>query len=447
MPLAEEFEVQWPMIEKHLKGSSFSMTAPMITPEGDRAVQPRFKIGERARLRPRDWRGQRFILRTDVSQFYPSLYTHSIPWALEGKQTAKRNIGKTVSDRLDKMLRNISDGQTMGIPIGPDTSLLAAEIVLRAVDKEIGSGVRMRGHRYIDDYELAFRSRSEAERALVRIEDALAEYELAINPTKTEILELPQPFQDEWVHDLLTFRVRDAGPHQMISDLLALFSRAAAISGSRTRSGPLKYALQRCRDIEISNHQVWNAFQNLVWSAVSSEPTTMAVALDVLMAKMHSGNLRVNKLAATEAIEAVLLTHAPVRNASEVVWALWAAVTLDVKLSKQVASAVCAVDDDFVAILALDADERGLFSSPLDLTNWEGLIDYDNVLSGPHWLLAYEGSVRKWLESASPKIGKDPFFKVLRARRVRFYTPDRKRTPFTGPSGPLPGGLVPDEYV
>jgi hypothetical protein len=41
----------------------------------------------------------------------------------------------------------------------------------------------------------------------------------------------------------------------------------------------------------------------------------------------------------------------------------------------------------------------------------------------------------------------DDYFKVLKRRQVRFYDEDPHRNPFTGPAGPLPGGLVPDEYV
>lgn len=444
--LAEEFEAQWPAIRKHVRGNAFSTSRPVVTLTLERAVRPRFRMGERDRLRPRDWRGQRFVLRTDVNQFYSSLYTHAIPWALEGKQTAKQNIGKTTSDRLDKAMRNVSDGQTMGVPVGPDTSFLAAEIVLTAVDKSLASKLPLRGHRYLDDYELAFTTRSAAEEAQALLEDTLADYELAINPTKTKILELPQPFHEGWTHELSTFDIRSDSASKTISDLIALFSHAAAIS--RARSGPLKYALLRSREIEIGNEEVWVAFQNLVWSAVSAEPTTMAPALDLLEEKSTASEFEIDRDAAGEVIEALIRTHSPVRNASEVAWGLWASIVLDVKMTKQAAKGVADMEDDFVALLALDASSRGLFgSNEVDASNWETLTDYDGVMSGPHWLLAYEGSVRKWLKGPRRYVTKDRFFRTLRRRRVRFYDPDPSPSPYTGPAGPLPGGLVPDEYV
>jgi hypothetical protein len=442
--LADECESQWTRISSHVGSNPFSMSTPVVTRTLERAIRPRFRFGERDRLRPLDWRGQRFLLRTDISQFYSSLYTHSIPWALEGKQFAKQNIGRTQSDPLDKALRDISDGQTMGVPIGPDTSFLAAEIVLTAVDGAMAKKVRLRGHRYIDDYELAFRSRSEAEQAQALLEEELARYELAINPTKTVILELPQPFLESWTHELSTFPIRSGNSSQTLTDLLALFSRAAALA--RSTSGPLKYALLRSRDAQIDS-DIWDPFQNLVWSAVSAEPTTMATALDVLGEKTEPPAMAINKDGATEMIEGLILTHSPVRNASEVAWALWAAILLDVPLSAEIAKSICAMEDDFVALLALDAASRGVFrTGQLDLTAWETSTDYDGVLEGPHWLLAYEGSVRKWLSAPRKRVGSDSFFRVLRARKVRFYNGAPKRNPFTGPAGPLPGGLVPDDY-
>ena len=57
----------------------------------------------------------------------------------------------------------MQDGQTMGIPIAPDASLIVSEIVLTAIDESFQATARIRGLRYIDDYELVFSSTSEAD--------------------------------------------------------------------------------------------------------------------------------------------------------------------------------------------------------------------------------------------------------------------------------------------
>jgi Nitrite/Sulfite reductase ferredoxin-like half domain len=77
--------------------------------------------------------------QTDIANFYPSIYTHSIPWALLGKQKCKAEINTPLfkghyANKLDIFTRNMQDRQTIGIPIGPETSRILAEIISVAID-------------------------------------------------------------------------------------------------------------------------------------------------------------------------------------------------------------------------------------------------------------------------------------------------------------------------
>ena len=93
----------------------------------------------------------RFILRTDIARFYPSIYTHVIPWAFHGKEQAKANRTEGLGNELDRLVRTAQDGQTMGIPVGPDTSLVIAEAVAASLDADL-SQFRLQGFRFMDDY-------------------------------------------------------------------------------------------------------------------------------------------------------------------------------------------------------------------------------------------------------------------------------------------------------
>ena len=84
------------------------------------------------------------------------------------------------------------DQQTVGIPIGPDTSLLMAELIMQRCDETLLLNLpNLKGHRFIDDYELSFQTRTEAEEAFHLLDACLADFELALNPKKTRVLELP----------------------------------------------------------------------------------------------------------------------------------------------------------------------------------------------------------------------------------------------------------------
>lgn len=443
--LAQALETYWqPLIEPHLKSQTLSLSSPAVTRTRERAVRPRYQIGQTTRLRARDWRSARFVLYADVSQFYSSLYTHAIPWALHTKAVAKAQKGRTDGDKIDKAVRNCSGAQTVGIPIGPDTSFVVAEVVLTAVDSLLRKALpTLRGFRYFDDYEVAFPTRAEAEEAQGHLESALGDFELVVNPYKTRIFELPHPFDATWKQELAAFPIRAASRAQT-NDTIAFFSLAAELA--QRHAGALLYALRKSNGIGVSSSG-WPIFEGLVWSVVSNEPTTMAFALDLLRAKAAQAGRRVRKRAASEVIEALIERNAPVRNGSEVAWALWAALLLDVRMTANAATAVSSMDDDFVALLALDADSRGLFPvGALDKSGWETLVKYTQVLRSDHWLLAYEGTRKGWLKSAASRVQRDAFFSVLLANGISFYDPRPARQPFTGPAAPIPGAPLPDSY-
>ncbi|MCV5837901.1 RNA-directed DNA polymerase, partial [Escherichia coli] len=86
--------------------------------------------------------------KTDISRFYHSIYTHSIAWTYHTKDISKRNRSNSLfGNVLDKHSQDSQDGQTIGLPIGPDTSLIIAESLLSNIDlklseKGISNGLR-----------------------------------------------------------------------------------------------------------------------------------------------------------------------------------------------------------------------------------------------------------------------------------------------------------------
>jgi hypothetical protein len=245
--LARELQRQWRLIDGHLSQSRFAISRPVLTRTADRAVRPRFSLRERPHQRVLAWPGNRYLLRTDISQFYGSIYTHAIPWALHTRAEAKKKRGKTRGDKIDQAVRDCAAGQTAGVPIGPDSSLVVAEVVLAAVDAhfEQAAGTQ-RGFRYLDDYELAFETRGGAETAFAHLEHALAKYELVLNPYKTEIVGLPQPYQDNWTTELAKLPIREDSATETANDLVALYSRAAELA--IVYPGALNYAVTRTRE-------------------------------------------------------------------------------------------------------------------------------------------------------------------------------------------------------
>lgn len=73
----------------------------------------------------------KYMLQTDIQNCYGSIYTHSIAWALHGKEFAKENRGKRhLGNAIDAFICDMSYGQTNGIPQGSVLMDLIAELVL-----------------------------------------------------------------------------------------------------------------------------------------------------------------------------------------------------------------------------------------------------------------------------------------------------------------------------
>jgi hypothetical protein len=421
--LAREIEAQWAQLVGRCRAATLSASVPMVRRTIlDRAVVPRLSHRVLSRLRARRFVGARYFLRTDINQFYPSLYTHSIPWALHGKAQAKAQMGRTLGDRIDRAFRNQQDGQTIGVPIGPDASLVVAELVLAAVDEELAR-LKPRGFRYVDDYEVAFSTLAEAEDMLATLQGLLANYELNLNPRKTQIIEGPIGYDERWVVELGRFQFRDRTPATQLNDAIAFFSRAFELAKEHPQAAVLRYEAIVAQRWMFPNSG-WRTFQALLLAVAANDPGTLPVLVVLLSRHVIAGRL-VNKTAVRRVLETIIERHAPLGHGSEVAWALWTAIQFEIDLPAGVATRVAAMEDDVVALLALDASGQGRFpANALDLTTWRGLVALPGALQDEHWLLAYESNRKQWLQCQA--VAGDPFFSILEANQVSFYDPARR---------------------
>ena len=146
--------------------------------------------------------GKRFMVKTDISNCYPSIYSHSVPWAVAGLDEAKKNRTKNSKwyNKLDKALQYISRNETNGIPIGPGTSNIISEAILARVDNELRA--KFTYHRYMDDYTAYCESHEEAEKFVFTLAKELAKYKLTLNAGKTATHTFPTNLTSDWVVEL-----------------------------------------------------------------------------------------------------------------------------------------------------------------------------------------------------------------------------------------------------
>jgi len=130
----------------------------------------------------------------DIYNFYGSIYTHSISWAIHGRDEAKNSARDftLLGNRLDKLFQNAQDGQTNGIPVGNVISDLAAELILKDVDELLTPTLKelnIEAFRYKDDYRFICKNKKDARVILDKLAVSLSiNFGLTLNQPKTKIV-------------------------------------------------------------------------------------------------------------------------------------------------------------------------------------------------------------------------------------------------------------------
>jgi hypothetical protein len=160
----------------------------------------------------------KYILQTDIKNFYPSIYTHSIAWAIHTKELIRKKGNRNkfndyVGLLLDKLFQNSNDGCTNGIAIGPAISDLIAEIILSAVDTECSKlidakGIDFIGVRFKDDYRFLCNSKQDANFIIKTLQKQMALFNLTLNENKSQVSELPEGLFREWTAEYQPFSLR-----------------------------------------------------------------------------------------------------------------------------------------------------------------------------------------------------------------------------------------------
>lgn len=196
--------------------------------------------------------GKRYKVESDISQCFPSIYTHSIAWALATKEVAKSNQGlKYWYNKLDKEVQANKYGETNGLLIGPHASNIVSEIILVCID----AGLRQIPFdfvRCIDDYECYTESREEAERFVVELASQLKAFNLNINRKKTRIIELPTSDDGDWTRSLRNHASTMSHERWSAGQVSAFWDRVLELHAIENNSAVLFYALKLVARVDLS---------------------------------------------------------------------------------------------------------------------------------------------------------------------------------------------------
>jgi hypothetical protein len=279
IPLCLKLVEHWREIEAYCGKSKLSLSTPDVKENSKRAVDRSSYFRDLSSERILRSVGCRFHLYADFARYYSSIYTHSIAWALHGKEAARTDEGawRLAGNQIDALVRLTQDRQSVGIPVGPDTSLILAEIIATSVDQQLEAAGITQGLRYVDDFHLYFPSRAGCEHAIAALHAACGQYELDVNDSKTLIEEVPDVSEPLWKNILRASPLN--GANVSAPDLLSYFNAAFQLSLAHPFDGVLKYAVSRSAGFVVGDFALYQA---LLCRCMITEPGCLPDVLEIL---------------------------------------------------------------------------------------------------------------------------------------------------------------------
>lgn len=318
---------------------------------------------------------------------------------------------------------------------------MISELILARIDKILSSR-RIPGLRYIDDYELTFKSEKHALEARSILQEALLEYELDLSTPKTVVQSLPQALEDTWVGALNQFQISPYGGY-FEKEIIRFFDRAFELAQQNPREGVLKYAAGRVTKMTLSEVQI-TLVEDLLMQCAQVE----AGALSFVLASMlkHPARDRIALKRRRALLLQIIENHAPQRHSSEVAWALWACIAMKLSIPQSSVRAALGMEDSICALLLLHAKHCKLINEPKALRSLRDEMN-SGALYGPRWLLAYEASVKGWFRFRGPMdyVAQDRNFRLLKNAGVSFY--DVSKTTLPAHNAPAARIQVIDTYL
>jgi hypothetical protein len=419
----------WVAIRKHLRSCDFGATPLEIMVGERRAVPiPDFRL---IALRHAEISALHdYILVADISRFYGTLYTHAIPWALHTKTWSKQHLNTglynaSLGAKLDKAVRKGNDNQTIGIPVGPDSSRIISEIVAVSVDAELRDKLNISSRctlRNVDDWYIGFDTAGEAEDAIASIAAACRTYQLEIHPDKTSSSRTENVAESIWPTALrhATFAPASYGQGRDIEHFFAL---AFDFARNYPSQNVLDFAIKRTMAVKVHADN-WHRYETYLLKSARSNPTTIPAVVQIFVSYNREGYVlgrnRINKL-----ITDFIRRCTPTSRHAEIAWMLFLAKALRITLSASDVEPITELESSVCALLTLDLRSRLLVTGTIDTSLWELSLNRAGLTSSS-WLLAYEAVIKGWLPApTSNYIDAHSWFSALKNHGVSFYDIDK----------------------
>lgn len=367
--------------------------------------------------------GNKYILSLDISRCYENIYTHSITWALLGKEKAKEELVKkeksaqyNLADELDKKVRSINNDETKGIPTGPLTSRLISELILAEIDKILKEKFpNIKYNRFVDDYKFYFLKKEEAIQFIPKFQKILYDFKFSLNENKTKIDLFPNGiFTEDLRSELSNYDFEKNSIPAFIKKFMSLHN-----SGVK---GAFKYGLK-----VLTSHSIKNEDKKYVLACLVNSLMVFPMTTDTIITIFEKNNLLTskNKEQITTILNKILIENIENDYEEEIFWNLYFLIKFQLEIDIKSIKKVLDKMEVFSTIIIIDY----IFNKKLNINNTEiknklqSLREklQEKTIYSEEWLLIYECANNNWIKGLRKIVNSDPFLKDFLKNKERFY--------------------------
>ena len=361
--------------------------------------------------------GAKFVVKLDIASCFPSIYTHSIPWALVGKDVSKANNDQNEwFERLDSACRKAQDKETIGLPIGSDTSNLFAEIILVQIDKLLTK--KYKYIRFIDDYTCYCKDTSEAEEFIADLSRELEKFRLKLNVKKSKIVTLPSPINESWVRQLRQLSKKGELKRGQKNDVIDFLDLASELFKKNPNESPIRYAVTVLSKKNIKDFITYKLILNYILNLCVLYPYIIDQLGDLILKGVHDFKIRRKDI--LDSVEVILNQiideHILFARTDAIAWSFNYAIIYSLKINNSEKVMEIAQDqEDYTMLLMLY-----LYSKKNSLN-----MDFDSIIkrianmsdkeATEAWLFEYE-----YCRIENKPFLDNPFLEKIRNDRVSF---------------------------
>jgi len=421
----------WKEVETtHFSQSNGSLSTPILNEDKTQIIVEK-SLEDMADLRIKYASEYPFILKLDITDYYPSIDLRLISWSFHGD---KKLLGK----KLEKSVKDMQQGRITGIPVGPVTSDFISEIVGIKLIEDITQiahtkNIKLVGSRYIDDMEFYFNTEAEARWLLEKIERLLNKYGLELQSEKTGILPAPFSSRKEYLDVINGFIFKhtdnieeEHGADVQRKDIVLYFNRVFQYYKKKPRRKMLKYAVERISNQLDIYQENWDLFESLLIKCTYKDPSTTGIVFSVMESYFYKNVIEnENILKLTEYINAFLHKHLELGHHYEMAQALSFSRKLRLKMNGKNTKGLEKQENSLLCILTMNLYEHGLLTN-FDSTNYVELLKDQASPRNHLWLFAYESVIHQWFNSDIIQIfDKSSFFMDMLEKKISFFDAEK----------------------